>query len=136
VIIGQIPASTDVNNLGAPVRESARPQHPTQTATTWTTVVTNQAPFTPPHAKARARGPSSRRLARRPPRAAGTVTYTFTNLLPGTYLIESGSYPSIQGPMGLYGVLVVTTAPTTTAAGTAYPSPTGALTTTGVQYDS
>src|SRR5882672_2320159 len=32
------------------------------------------------------------------------------NLRPGTYLIESGTHPSIQGPMGLYGVLVVTDA--------------------------
>jgi hypothetical protein len=29
-------------------------------------------------------------------------------LRPGTYLIESGTHPSIQGPMGLYGMLVVT----------------------------
>src|SRR4029077_10454688 len=58
----------------------------------------------------------------------------------GTYLIESGSYPSIQGPMGLYGVLVVTAAPTgagtaTFAPGIAYPSPAGAATATGVPYD-
>jgi Multicopper oxidase len=33
---------------------------------------------------------------------------TWSNLRPGTYLIESGTQPSIQGPMGLYGVLVVT----------------------------
>src|SRR2546430_261495 len=37
---------------------------------------------------------------------------TWSNLKPGTYLIESGTHPSIQGAMGLYGVLVVTTAPT------------------------
>jgi hypothetical protein len=48
VIYGQTPFSTDVNNLGAPVRETGRPQHPTQTATTWTQVLTNQTPFTPP----------------------------------------------------------------------------------------
>ena len=46
-------------------------------------------------------------------------------LRPGTYLIESGTHPSIQGPMGLYGMLVVTAAPTSTTAlvirGTAYP---------------
>src|SRR5882762_2026408 len=41
-------------------------------------------------------------------------------LKPGTYLIESGTHPSIQGPMGLYGILVVTTAPSGTSAGTAY----------------
>jgi len=43
-------------------------------------------------------------------------------LRPGTYLLESGTHPSIQVPMGLYGILVVTTAPTTSAAGTAYPA--------------
>ncbi len=30
------------------------------------------------------------------------------NLQAGTYLLESGTQPSIQGPMGLYGVVVVT----------------------------
>src|SRR6184192_2774271 len=42
-------------------------------------------------------------------------------LKPGTYLIESGTHPSIQGPMGLYGILVVTDT-TTTPAATAYPA--------------
>ena len=32
---------------------------------------------------------------------------TWSNLRPGTYLIHSGTQPSIQHPMGLYGVLVV-----------------------------
>ena len=41
-------------------------------------------------------------------------------LKPGTYLIESGTHPSIQGPMGLYGILVVTN--TTTTPATAYPA--------------
>jgi hypothetical protein len=45
-------------------------------------------------------------------------------LRPGTYLIESGTHPSIQGPMGLYGILVVTTAPAGTTAGCAYPGAT------------
>jgi len=55
--------------------------------------------------------------------AAGTTTaLTWTNLKPGTYLIESGTHPSIQGPMGLYGMLVVTTAPVGATAGTAYPA--------------
>jgi hypothetical protein len=43
-------------------------------------------------------------------------------LRPGTYLIESGTHPSIQGPMGLYGILVVTTAPVGVTAGIAYPA--------------
>ena len=39
----------------------------------------------------------------------------------GTYLLESGTHPSIQGPMGLFGMVVVTGAPSGTTAGTAYP---------------
>src|SRR5437016_9020056 len=56
--------------------------------------------------------------------AAGAtgVPLTWSNLKPGTYLIESGTHPSIQGPMGLYGILVVTTAPAGATAGTAYPA--------------
>ena len=45
-------------------------------------------------------------------------------LRPGTYLIESGTHPSIQGPMGLYGILVVTTAPAGGTPGRAYPGAT------------
>src|SRR5436305_13607410 len=45
---------------------------------------------------------------------------------PGTYLLESGRHPSIQGPMGLYGIVVVTQAPTANAGtetpGAAYPA--------------
>jgi hypothetical protein len=63
----------------------------------------------------------------------GTVTgcavLTWKALKPGTYLLESGTHPSIQVPMGLIGILVVTTAPvpSTTAgvagtAGIAYPA--------------
>ncbi len=66
--------------------------------------------------------------------AAGATTATALNwplLKPGTYLLESGTHPSIQVPMGLYGILVVTAAPTATsgvetASGTAYP---------GISYD-
>jgi hypothetical protein len=50
------------------------------------------------------------------------LTWTAENLRPGTYLIESGTHPSIQGPMGLYGILVVTTAPSGATPGTAYPA--------------
>ena len=54
--------------------------------------------------------------------AGVTTSLTWTALRPGTYLIESGTHPSIQGPMGLYGMLVVTTAPAGTTAGIAYPA--------------
>ena len=55
--------------------------------------------------------------------SATAVPLTWTGLKPGTYLLESGTHPSIQVPMGLIGVLVVTTPPTAPgAAGTAYPA--------------
>ena len=128
MIIGQGAASSPANNGGAglPVRE-AGPRtdgaHAGQTSTTWTTVIPGS--FTPP-----TQGERARSLV---PEVAGigTVgatpvlgTYTWTNLKPGTYLMRSGTYPSIQGPMGLYGVLVVTVAPSGTTPGTAYPSST------------
>ena len=36
-----------------------------------------------------------------------TATYTWNNLSSGTYLYQSGTLPSIQVPMGLYGALIV-----------------------------
>src|SRR6266576_560010 len=56
------------------------------------------------------------------PAAGAKTALTWLALRPGTYLIESGTHPSIQGPMGLYGMLVVTTAPAAGVAGTAYPA--------------
>jgi len=52
----------------------------------------------------------------------GCGALTWSTLRPGTYLLESGTHPSIQVPMGLIGVLVVTTAPSGGTAGTAYPT--------------
>ena len=66
--------------------------------------------------------------------APATIAYSWTGLKPGTYLIRTGTYPSIQGPMGLYGVLVVTKAPVTGTPGLAYPVPLP-TSTTGVTYD-
>jgi hypothetical protein len=68
--------------------------------------------------------------------AVGSTTaptaLTWSALRPGTYLLESGTHPSIQGPMGLYGIVVVTTAPVTgTSAGCAYPGATACA----VPYD-
>ncbi|MBS0387832.1 MAG: hypothetical protein JSR15_05060, partial [Proteobacteria bacterium] len=42
------------------------------------------------------------------PQVASGSPLTWANLRPGTYLIESGTEPSIQGAMGLYGIVVVT----------------------------
>ena len=63
--------------------------------------------------------------------AGASATLVWNNLKPGTYLIESGTHPSIQGAMGLYGMLVVTTAPTASAPGVAY----GAGTANAVSYN-
>ncbi|MBS0375951.1 MAG: hypothetical protein JSR73_15335 [Proteobacteria bacterium] len=70
-----------------------------------------------------------------------TAALTWTAPRPGTYLLESGTHPSIQVPMGLYGMVVVTTAPvaatttgTAAASGCAYPNSTSCPS-TGVQYD-
>jgi hypothetical protein len=133
-IVGQLPNAADANGAGHPARESGRPQHTPQTATTWTAVVPSGG-WTPPTQGARAQSFVQEAAA-----STGVITYTWTALQPGTYLIESGSYPSIQGPMGLYGVLVVTAPPAGGAvalglAGVAYPSPTGATNAGGVPYD-
>jgi FtsP/CotA-like multicopper oxidase with cupredoxin domain len=41
----------------------------------------------------------------------GTASYEWGNLRAGTYLIQSGTHPSVQMPMGLYAVLKVVAAP-------------------------
>ncbi|MEP6883303.1 MAG: hypothetical protein ABJC66_01010 [Gammaproteobacteria bacterium] len=62
--------------------------------------------------------------------SGGVPALTWNNLRPGTYLIESGTHPSIQAPMGLYGILIVT-APTQ-----AYPPSVASVPTTGASvYD-
>jgi hypothetical protein len=123
--------------IAGPVREAGPRMdgaHAGQTATTWTTVTPPPVgTFTPPT--------QGERVRSFVPEVAGVSlvgnaplmgTYTWTGLKPGTYLMRTGTYPSIQGPMGLYGVVVVTTAPAAGAAGIAYPV-TGSL--TGVTYD-
>ncbi|MGF6781363.1 choice-of-anchor Q domain-containing protein [Paraburkholderia sp. GAS334] len=97
VIVGQLGGG-----LGTTATTMASPPHPTQTATTWpiATAATG-ASFTPP-----AQAPRVQSFATEVG-TAKTTALTWNNLSPGTYLIESGTHPSIQGPMGLYGVLVV-----------------------------
>ena len=95
------------------------PTHSTQNDATWSTVAPASTPFTPP-----AQGPRVQSFGTEVA-AGATASLTWSALRPGTYLIESGTHPSIQGTMGLYGVLVVTQAPTSsggveTAPGAAY----------------
>jgi uncharacterized repeat protein (TIGR01451 family) len=101
VIVGQVGGG-----LGT-ARGTADPiQHPPY-GVTWPASGDNSDPgatFTPPD-----QGPRLRSLATELAKGdTQTLTWTKTNLRPGTYLIHSGTHPSIQHPMGLYGVLVVT----------------------------
>lgn len=49
--------------------------------------------------------------------AGGTGSYTFSSPRAGTYLYQSGTHPSIQVPMGLYGALVVDSSAAVTCTG-------------------
>jgi hypothetical protein len=123
VVVGQFGSgATAAGSLGNPVRESGPRNdgaHSGQSTTTWVAQTPAGVPFTPPGQIARVRSfvPEAAALN-------GTQTYTWSGytaatgqgLKPGTYLIETGTYPSIQAPMGLYGVLVVTAAPSTKTA--------------------
>src|ERR1700687_2133318 len=120
VIVGQLGTGSASKGVGNPVRESGARTHNPQSSTSWPVVTPGT--FTPPSQIARARSFAQEAAE------GGSVTYTWSSLKTGTYLIETGTYPSIQGPMGLYGVLVVTQAPVAVAGppagvtpGTAYP---------------
>src|SRR5258708_1571270 len=133
VIVGQLGGG-----LGTTATSTPSPVHPPQGAT-WPIASDNSGPtFNPPAQTNRVQSFSTE-VAATPATTAQTptaLTWTAANLRPGTYLIESGTHPSIQGPMGLYGILVVTCPPaaaatTCTTPGTAYPvngTNTGAVT--------
>jgi hypothetical protein len=132
VIVGQIGGG-----LGSGFTTTPSPIHPPQ-GVTWfasappdsgTPATAGNATFTPPSQPDRVQsfatevGATGATLTGK--QVASGSALTWSNLRPGTYLIESGTHPSIQGPMGLYGVLVVTTAPVAgTSAGCAYPGAT------------
>jgi hypothetical protein len=114
VIVGQVGGG-----LGAAPTTMPSPTHAPQ-GTSWpgtrggTDAGAGDAVFTPP-----AQLPRVRSFGTEAPDGS-TKTLNWSNLSPGTYLIESGTEPSIQGPMGLYGVLVVTDPTALTAYGTAF----------------
>jgi hypothetical protein len=129
VIVGQLggglgsngASCTDSNGVKHGASCTPSPTHGAQTIT-WP-AAGNDATNTPPP-----QGPRVQSFATEV--AAGvttSLTWDSSTLRPGTYLIESGTHPSIQGSMGLYGILVVTAAPSGSTAGTAYP---------GVNYNS
>jgi hypothetical protein len=115
-IVGQLGGG-----LGTTATSTAAPDHTNAQPITWPVAGTtpgNVAPKgvgTPPAQGTRVQSFSTEVAA------GATTALTWKAPRPGTYLIESGTHPSIQGAMGLYGVLVVTTAPSGSTAGTAYP---------------
>ncbi|PYY10931.1 MAG: hypothetical protein DMG69_05250 [Acidobacteria bacterium] len=110
VIVGQLGGG-----LGTTATSTPSPDHSgAQAATTWP--IAGGAGTTPPVQGNRVQSFSTEVAA------GASAALTWSALRPGTYLIESGTHPSLQGPMGLYGILVVTTAPAGTSAGTAYPA--------------
>src|SRR6267378_4576303 len=117
MIVGQLGGG--LGDGGVPTRTPS-PNHAILGATWPIAGDTNGATFKPPIQADRVQS-FGREVAHGAP-----TPLTWKGLKAGTYLIESGTHPSIQGPMGLYGVLVVTTAPGATTLGTAY---------TGVSYD-
>jgi hypothetical protein len=137
-LTNQLPTPTSITilgqlggGIGAP-NYAASPAHTGAGLTTF--VGQAQATFTPP-----AQGPRARSFAPEADGLGGSKGYTWYNLKPGTYLYESGSRPSLQVPMGLYGVLVVTGTGVTPVPGgpnTAYnASPAGSTTSYPLNYD-
>src|SRR5881394_106013 len=117
VIVGQLGGG-----FGTGATSAASPDHTNAQPLTWPiagdaagTPVTGVG--TPP-----VQGTRVQSFSTEVPAGATVVSLTWTAPRPGTYLIESGTHPSIQGPMGLYGILVVTTVPAGGVAGTAYPA--------------
>src|SRR6202162_4631644 len=117
MIVGQVGGG-----LGSSATTTPSPDHSDLAASTATWPIAGSAPgFTPPPQPARVQSFSTEV-------ATGVTTQLkWPSPRSGTYLIESGTHPSIQGPMGLYGILVVTAAPgkdangKETSVGTAYP---------------
>ncbi len=100
-IVGQLGGG-----LGRNATSTESPEHPAQTLT-WPASSSDTADGanTPPK-----QGPRVQSFATEVA-AGGTTSLNWTTPREGTYLLESGTHPSIQGPMGLYGMVVVTSAP-------------------------
>ena len=97
--------------LGQPTKVDS-PVHSARTNTTWPT--NSDGTFTPP-----AQGTRVRTFGIETAPGGPSQKYTWTNLKAGTYLYETGTHPSIQAPMGLYGVIVVTNTPVSATTSTA-----------------
>ncbi|HZT00295.1 MAG TPA: hypothetical protein VFA40_26145, partial [Terriglobales bacterium] len=106
VIVGQLGGG-----LGNSATSTPSPDHSNAQSVTW--------PIPDPGTTGTAPGQGPRVQSFSTEVAAGaTTSLKWAAPRAGTYLLESGTHPSIQGPMGLYGVVVVTDA----VSGTAYPA--------------
>src|ERR1700751_223975 len=116
VIVGQLGGGLGTPGSGCTSGATCTPApvHP-PLAPSWP-IANNSSTFSPPPQGGRVQSFSTE-----VPAGSTTLLPAWGNLKPGTYLLESGTHPSIQGPMGLYGILVVTTAPSGSTAGIAYP---------------
>ena len=91
-IVGQLGGG-----LGNTATSDPSPDHSNaQGATTWPIAGG-------PGASAPSQGPRVRSFSSEVGPGATVTLPAWATLRPGTYLIESGTHPSIQGPMGLYG---------------------------------
>ena len=118
VVLGQLGGG-----LGTPQKMDS-PGHAPQNYTTFVGNALAAIPFTPP-----VQGQRVKSFGTEVPGNAATPTsLSWNNLKPGTYIYETGTLPSLQAPMGLYGLLIVTAAPVPAItpnafiAGNAYPS--------------
>src|SRR5437870_2081409 len=111
-IVGQLGGG-----LGTTATSTVSPPHATQRAT-WP--VADASTTNDPAAQ----GPRVQSFSTEVAARVTPTSLTWTAPRPGTYLLESGTHPSIQGPMGLYGIVVVTAAPAGATAGCAYPGAT------------
>jgi uncharacterized repeat protein (TIGR01451 family) len=108
----QIPTSIVVlgqpglgGGLGSPTPMAAPIVHAPRNDTTFPATGGTVTPAAPPPQVARVQSFGTQ------VEVGQTTTLTWTNLKPGTYIYQSGTLPSLQVPMGLYGLLVVTKAP-------------------------
>ena len=130
VVIGQLGGG-----LGGNANRMASPSHAGQGVSTFPTNTGDPTviQFSPPAQTSRIKSFGDE-VAPGTVATPTTKSFTWNNLKPGTYLYETGTLPSLQAPMGLYGLLVVTQGPTGTGGtftpGNAYPG-SGA----GVPYD-
>ena len=99
MIVGQMGGGA-----GSPGGTTPAPDHSLAQTTTWP-IADPGTTGTPP-----TQGPRVQSFGTEVATGA-TTSLTWTKPRPGTYLLESGTHPSIQGPMGLIGMVVVTTAP-------------------------